>query len=128
MFEGTGVNITTAGKKQLGAAVGSLQFKEVFVGEKVEEWVSQIEVLSKIAAFDPHSAYTAFTSCLRHRYSYIMRTVPDLASVLAPLEKAIRYNLIPALTEGREVTEMERNLLSLPVKMGGLGLINPTTF
>ena len=34
VFDGTEVNITTAGKEQLGTAVNTPQFKEKFVGEK----------------------------------------------------------------------------------------------
>ena len=42
------------------------------------------------------------------------------------MEDAIRYKLLPALTEGREVSDMERDLISLPPRLGGLGIINPT--
>ena len=44
--------------------------------------------------------------------------------MLEPLEHAISDVLIPALLE-HPVTETERDLLALPVRMGGLGLVNP---
>ena len=56
-----------------------------------------------------------------------MRTIPNIAAQLEPLEQAIRTQLIPALTEGQHVSEYERQLLALPVRYGGLGLINPCT-
>ena len=126
VFQDTGVNITVAGKKHLGAALGSSEFKAEFVSSLVDKWVTQIESLAQIAAFDPHSAYVAFTSALRHRYAFYMRTIPAIGSQLKPLEDAIRSKLIPALTEGRVVTDDERLLLSLPPRLGGLGLVAPT--
>ena len=125
VFQGTDVKITTTGKKLLGAAVGSEDFKGEFVNNLLEKWVVQVEMLAEIAAFDPHSAYVAFTSGIRHRYSYYMRTIPNISSLLKPLEDAIRMKLIPALTEGRIVTDDERLLLSLPPRLGGMGIIAP---
>ena len=55
-----------------------------------------------------------------------MRTIPDISELLKPLEDAIRHKLIPALTEGRSLSDDERALISLPVRLGGLGIINPT--
>ena len=78
IFEGTGVNITVHGKKQLGAAIGKPEFKKDFVSKLVEKWVLQIKVLSDLAKFEPHAAYTAFTSCIRHRYTFYMRTIPNI--------------------------------------------------
>ena len=55
-----------------------------------------------------------------------MRTIPNISQLLKPLEDAIRHKLIPALTEGRFLSDDERSLISLPVRLGGLGIINPT--
>ena len=82
--------------------------------------------MSEIAKFDPHSAYTAFTAALRHRYTFFMRTISDIGPLMKPVEAVIREKLIPALTEDRKVTDDERLLMSLPPKFGGMGLINPT--
>jgi len=126
IFQNSGVNITTHGKKHLGAAIGSIDHRHEFVTGLVDKWVQQIEMLSKIALYEPHAAYIAFTSCLRHRYSFYLRTIPSIGPILQPLENAIRTKLIPALTEGRDVSDDERRLLSLPPRLGGMGLIMPT--
>ena len=120
------MKITTAGKKHLGAAIGTIEYKEEFVNSLVQKWVMQIETLAKIASFEPHTAYTAFTSCIRHRYTYYMRTIPNIAQLLEPLEQIIRTKFIPALMEGRSVTDDERKLLSLPPRLGGMGIIIPS--
>ena len=62
---------------------------------------------------------------LRHRWTYFMRTLPDIGNLLQPLERAISDVLIPSLT-GLNCSEAERDLVALPVRMGGLGLINPS--
>jgi hypothetical protein len=126
LFDGSGVNITAAGKKHLGAAIGSTEYKTEFVTTLVAEWIKQIAALSLIAESEPHAAYAAFTKSMRHKYTYFMRTIPDIGPLMLPLEEAIRSKLIPALTEYQIVNDAERDLLSLPVRYGGLGLINPS--
>ena len=51
-----------------------------------------------------------------------MRTLPDIENLLQPLERAISDVLIPTLI-GQNCSEAERDLVALPVRMGGLGLI-----
>ena len=50
-----------------------------------------------------------------------MRTVENLSMYLTPLKEVIRTRFI-ALTGGHHVSDMERRLLSLPPKYGGLGI------
>jgi hypothetical protein len=60
MFAGSGVKITAAGKKHLGAAIGSAEYKSEFVTLLVEEWTKQIIALAQVAESEPHAAYAAF--------------------------------------------------------------------
>ena len=118
----TDVNITNNGKRHLGAALGANTFTEEYVSSKVVEWVTEIMHLSTIASTQPHAVYAAFTHGLSSHWSYISRTIPDL---LCPLEVAIQQHFIPTLT-GREACSVaERDLLALPVRLGGMGLVNP---
>ena len=52
------------------------------------------------------------------------RTTAQVSDHLDPLERTIRNNLLKALTS-REPSDMERDLLGLPARHGGLGLPNP---
>ena len=61
------------------------------------EWCKELDKLTEVAKFDPHSAYAAFTHGLRGRYVYFMRTIDNIHEYLQPLENAIRKNLLPAL-------------------------------
>ena len=92
VFGDTAINITTEGHKHLGAALGSRSFLEEDVGEKVDEWVNEFEVakLAEFAISQPQASYVAFTFGLRHRWTYFLRTLPDIAELLEPLERAIQ--------------------------------------
>ena len=125
IFEGTAINISTQGQKHLGAALGSRAYLEEYVDGKVEEWVSQVVKLAEYATSNPQVCYAAFTFGLCHRWTYFLRTLPDIEDLLEPLERAIADVLIPSITD-HHCTKEERDLVALPVRLGGLGLINPS--
>ena len=120
----TAINVTIEGHKPLGAALGSRSFLEEYVGEKVDKWVNEVTKLADFAISQPQASYAAFTFGLQHRWTYFLRTLLDIAELLEPLERAINEVLIPAVTD-HTVTKVERDLLGLPVRMGGLGFTDP---
>jgi len=126
MFGNTGVNITTEGKRHLGAALGSRSFVVSYMQDKVKEWTSSIMTLATIAKTQPHAAYSAFTHGLASKWTYFLRTIPDISDLLLPLEEAINLFFIPALTGRDGISEVERQLFSLPTQLGGLSLTKPT--
>ena len=126
LFQESGVSITTEGKRHLGAAVGTSQFVAGYVLKKVAEWVGEVERLSSIAVTQPHAAYyAAFTHGLKHKWTYLIRTIPDISDHLQPLEDAIRQKFLPSLTGLNAPSDEMRELMALPVRHGGLGIINP---
>ena len=125
LFANPNITVTVQGQRHLGAALGSRAFAEEYVSRKVTDWIDEISQLSEIAQTRPHSAYCTFTHGLIGRWTYVMRTIPDIAPLLAPLEDAIRLRLIPALTGYASCSPILRNLLSLPCRLGGMGIVNP---
>ena len=87
--------------------------------------MEQVTKLAEYALSQPQVSYVAFTSGLKHRWTYFLRTLPDLEDLLALLEQAIADVLIPSIT-GHYCKQDERELLALPVRMGGMGLTNPS--
>ena len=59
------------------------------------------------------------------RWMYVMRTIPDISPLFKPLEDAIYLKLLPSFTS-HSCCSSERELLSLPCRLGGLGIVNPT--
>ena len=127
IFQGTQVNITSQGRPHLGAALGSQEFIDQFVTDKVQKWNEELLLLAEVAKTQPHAAYAAFIHGYVHKFSYLCRTTPNIDLLLQPLEDCIRSRLIPALTGRAPPSDTVRELLALPVRLGGLGIINPTT-
>ena len=55
-----------------------------------------------------------------------MCTIPGISELLKPLEEVIALKFIPALV-GRAVSVEERALLALPIRLDGLGIVDPQT-
>ena len=127
MFEGTGIKLTTEGHGLLGSTVGTTKFNKEFVAGKVESFVEEIDTLSKIAEMYPQAAYAAFSHGIVGKWRYIMRTNNDINTLFQPLEDVIKQTFIPALTGRGQCSEEERNLLTLPLRYGGLNIVNSTT-
>ena len=68
------------------------------------------------------------THCgLKHKWSFVARTVSHAVSLIQPLEDAIQQDLIPALKGRHAPGQKLREVLALPCRQGGLGIIAPTT-
>ena len=122
VFANTGINVTKEGRKYLGGYVGTRKASAEYVEELRDEWIAQLIELSNIAKSEPQAAYSAFTAGFQHKMTYFIRTIPNLADILKPLDDCIDNKLIPAITEGRVLSEADRILVSLPVRYGGLGI------
>jgi hypothetical protein len=95
-----------------------------YVNEKVEGWLEEVTKLAKFAVSQPQASYAVYTFGLKHRWTYFLRTLPDIQDLIQPLENAISNIFLPALTD-HECTQLERDILALPVRNGGLGIPNP---
>ena len=89
-FDGTDINVTSEGRRRLGALLGSRSYLEEYVGNKVETWVQEILKLSEFAMSQLQAAYAAFSFVVRHKWTYFLRTTPGIEDLLQPLEEAIR--------------------------------------
>ena len=124
VFKETSINVTVQGQKHLGAAIGSREYLEEYVSEKVSNWVHEVATLAEFALSQPQACYAAYTFGLKHRRTYCLRTLPDIQDLLEQLENVISQVLIPAITE-RKCNQLDRTILALPVRLGGLGFGNP---
>ena len=55
----------------------------------------------------------------------LLRTLSNIEDLLKPLESAISDVMIPSMVD-QKWKELERDILSLPVRLSGLGSTNPT--
>ena len=122
IFTDSYVQITSTGERHLGAVIGDKSYKTEYVQSKVDSWIDQLTILSKISETEPQAAYAAFVGGFKSKLNYFMRTIPEITEMLTPVEEIIRFKLIPALTGGHQCSDNDHDLLSLPTRYGGLGL------
>ena len=106
LFENTGIKIVSNGERHLGAVIGSKEHKERFVSEKIMKWIQDLRQLTQIAKDEPHAAYVAFTKGLAPRWCFTQRTIGGIGHLFAPLEKVIKDEFIPSLTD-RTLSELD---------------------
>ena len=61
-----------------------------------------------------------FVDGFKHKVVYTIRAIHKH---LEKLDQAVDTKFIPTLADGHFCNEMERKLLSLPVKYGGIGIV-----
>ena len=93
--------------------------------QKVPTLVKELERLSSIAESQPHAAYASLIHGLSSKWSYLSRTVPNISHLLQPLEDTLKSKLIPQLMGKEPPNNLERDLLALPARLGGMGIRNP---
>ena len=125
-FEGTGIKITTDGKRHLGAVIGSQNFKEKYVTDLIDEWIEELKNLEKIARIEPHLAYSAYLFGFQHKYTYFLRTIPNISTMLKRLDSAIDDLFLKPILNNYDFSYAERQWFSLPARKGGLGIIVPS--
>ena len=126
IFSSTEVNITSHGRPYLGSPIGTQSYVEEFVQKKVGVWKDELLQLCQWACTQPHAAFTAYTHGWCSRWSFLTRTTPNICHLINELEDIIRMNFLPALTGRPPLNNTERDLLSLPARLGGIGIVNPS--
>jgi hypothetical protein len=118
----------TTGHRYLGGFVGSGHEEAKWIDVKVNQWVDGVKALSMVARRFPQTAYAGFAKSLQAEWQYVQRVTPHLHQAFAPLELAIAQIFLPALLNSTidEIAQL-RPLIALPVRFGGLGILDPTT-
>ena len=118
----TDVRISTNGHKYLGGYIGSEEGKAEYVRSLVTRWCDQIHVLSEFAKLQPKAAYAALVSGFCNRFTYYIRTIPGFETEIQQSDNVIDTKLLPALLDQHSLSRHERELLSVPTRLGGLGI------
>ena len=86
--------------------------------------MNELRELTKIAKSESQTAYSNFTHSLKQKWNFAMRAIPGLENYLLPLEDVISKEFLPYLL-GCPIKPEIRELISLPPRLGGMGIINP---
>lgn len=121
LFADTEINITAEGKRHFSRCWLKILHRRI-CGRQGGEVVGRDQ---KVGPYCPDTT-SCCLQCLHARSleSLLSRTIPDIADLLNPLEEAIQQHLIPALTGRPPCSKEERDLLALPIRLGGMGITN----
>ena len=89
IFKDTNLNITNEGKRHPGAVVGTGEFRKKYVIMRINEWVAELKLLTKITKFYPQAVYCTFTPGFRRKLKYVIRIIPNISHLLQPIENII---------------------------------------
>ena len=112
-FENTGINITEDGKYQLGAVIGSIEYCENYVTQKVNTCLDKLNTLCDIARIEPQAAYSCFVTGYKHKFTYIMRTNPNISHQLEKIDDLILTNFLNKNDHRWYMHQSSRKLSSL---------------
>ena len=119
IFNNTKIKITTDGQRHLGAVIDTANFKINYMKEKVNQWIQELHILSKIACYEPQAADSCFITGLKHKPTYFMRTIPNIGEERKQLDDVVRTEFMPE-SWGINCSDLERKLLPFPPTLGGL--------
>ena len=113
LAESTQVQITSEGHPHLGTPLGTPDYVSQYVSDKVHRSLNyslQLPTLNHMLLL--HMDWLSFLS----------RTVPSISHHMKVLENIVQTELIPSLTGCPPLNEIDRKLMALPVRLGGLGI------
>ena len=120
------IKISVEGRKYLGSFIGTEDGKTKFVDEKIGEWSKDIDALAQIGISEPQLAYAAYIYGTSKRWQFVCRTTPGISPLLQKLEDQIREKLVPIFTGRANINVTLRRIFSLPARLGGLSIQNPS--
>ena len=73
VFEATIIQISTEGKRHLGAVIGMEENKKNYINDKISEWTKEINMLADIYTTHSRAAYTAYVTSYQHKLTYTVK-------------------------------------------------------
>ena len=125
IFEGSGLKVTTDSTRYLGGYAGPRETCDQLRRGKFGKLITHLEKLSELVKAEPHSAFCYFVSRFQHTSTYVQRVIPPSEQKWKQLEETIR-NKFTTVLFGCDMSDELRQVLRLPVKMGGMGIHDPT--
>jgi hypothetical protein len=79
-----------------------------------------------MAEKEPQAAVAAVVKSLACEWQYLQRVVPETGDNFKQLDEVIYENFLPAVWGATQITELETELFTLPVRKGGMGIHRPS--
>ena len=78
--------MTTDGERHIGAVIGSRNYKEQYVHNKVKIWMTDVSQLSLIAQEESQTALSAFNTGLSQRWKFVLRIVSGTKNSMSKIK------------------------------------------
>ena len=79
------------------------------MNEQVTKWCNELKILPEFAKPLPQATYATFYFGERNRFSYFLRTIPEMNDLMKPVDEIVQNSLLPAIN-GETISEKEREL------------------
>ena len=127
VFHHTGDQIGL-GARVLASVIGDASAMNMYCEENVQEYSKMTEKLREFARSNPHPVYSCLTKGVQSKLSFMTRKTPEIHLKLDGVENYTSEKHIPTLTGRDAPNETQRELLSLPLRMGGLNIQMPSDY
>ena len=102
--DGTGIQITSAGRPYLGAPLGSHDFIADYTRTQVSQWVQGLSQLSSVTVTQPHAANAVLIHGFSSKWNYYLRINPIPDDQISTLEHAIHHKFLSAIVSHPPMT------------------------
>ena len=89
------------------------------------KWRNELLLLSKIAEVQPQAAYSGYKHAFKSKYNFFNRAIPTMQNHMKITENVLRNYFIPAIIGESLVPEHLRQLIALPIQLGGMAVTTP---
>ena len=127
VFHNTGVQIGLDARV-LGSVIANASAMNMYCEEKVQNYSNMTAKLREVARPNPPPVISCLTKGVQSKLLFMTKTTPAFHLKLDGVESYLSEKLIPTLTGRDAPNETQRELLSLPLRMGGLNIQMPLDY
>ena len=125
LFEGTKITMVEVFRVP-GSVIGTPSACDKYMESEIEKTTTLTKKLSKRAKTSPQNSYSCYTKGNQNKLGSLTRTTPEAFKEMDEIEINVRHQLLPSITGKNHITDEDRNLFALPLRMGGLDLLSNT--
>ena len=127
LFRTSGIKISPEGDRHLGAVVGTKDFRDRFVKNKVEKWIADVENLCKLFTCQRWTSSCSFNLSQRTSIKEPSIDLPSADSLRCQSHIQTPWRSTLSAIIGRPLSDLDKQNIKLPVRFGELGIRNPRT-
>ena len=89
----------------------------------MQAWCDELSVLTDIARSQPYAVFSSYVHGFASKWTF---SLSNHSHLFNSLDYFINTTFLPVLTEQPQCNDILREFLSLPIRDGGLGIVEPS--